>query len=391
MRDQASEQETVSAPSHGHPGGGRGARPAELSCRLHSLQRRVWTGHYRNAEAERANSACGEWARSQDNAGSARIFIGLTAGRRGPDLIAFNLAEHHLVTLQERAVDFQEENETEGTGNGLQSGARASGSSFAHLCRENSGRGHRDRPGVTTGGRNSPHTQISRESLRQTQNALCKCLGLCTSLYLWETSPGRGASRGFRGARQRSQDLKTGRREPDSAEREEEGRSGNRASRRAGREGAGEAGRGRGGRGEVRTVGPGAPADHADNYGKREVERASGTDRPALARRRGCRSRRGRWFARPRRPARCAGGARKRTRVGLSGNSPGPLPATRGAPGCRQRSPFQRLSQRGADESLPKREGRGQTPRPWPTSLLLSAPRPPEATPLYTSCSPSRK
>lgn len=172
---------------------------------------------------------------------------------------------------------------------------------------------------------------------------------------------------------------------------EEEGGSGNRASRRAGREGAGEAGPGRGGRGEVRTVGPGAPADHADNYGKHEIERASGTDRPALARRRGCRSRRGRWFARPTRPARCAGGAQKRTRVGLSGNSPGPLPATRGAPGCRQRSPFQRLSQRGADESLPKREGRGQTPRPWPTSLLLSAPRPPEATPLYTSCSPSRK
>lgn len=213
------------------------------------------------------------------------------------------------------------------------------------------------------------------------------CLGLCTIVYLWETSPGRGASRGFRGARQRSQDLKTGRREPDSAEREEEGGLGNRASRRAGREGAGEAGPGRGGRGEVRTVGPGAPADHADNYGKREVERASGTDRPALARRRGCQSRRGRWFARPRRPARCAGRARKRTRVGLSGNSPGPLPATRGAPGCRQRSPFQRLSQRGADESLPKREGRcGQTPRAvahLPPALCPSAPpRPPHCTPL---------
>lgn len=102
--------------------------------------------------------------------------------------------------------------------------------------------GHRDQPGVTTGGRNSPHTQMSRESLRQTQNALCKCLGLCTIVYLWETSPGRGASRGFRGARQRSQDLKTGRREPDSAEREEEGGSGNRASRRAGREGPGRLG-----------------------------------------------------------------------------------------------------------------------------------------------------
>lgn len=162
MRDQASERETVSAPSHGHPGGGRGARPAELSCRLHSLRRRVWTGHYRNAEAERANSACGEWARSQDNAGSARIFIGLTARRRGPDLIAFNLAEHHLVTLQERAVDFQE-NETEGTGNGLQSRARASGSSFAHLCRENSGRGA-SRPawGYHRGPKQSPHSDEQR-------------------------------------------------------------------------------------------------------------------------------------------------------------------------------------------------------------------------------------
>lgn len=33
----------------------------------------------------------------------------------------------------------------------------------------------------------------------------------------------------------------------------------------------------------------------------------------------------------------------------------------------------------------------GRRPGPWPPSLLLSAPRPPEATPLYTSCSPSRK
>lgn len=117
--------------------------------------------------------------RSQDNAGSARIFIGLTARRRGPDLIAFNLAEHHLVTLQERAVDFQEENETEGTGNGLQSGARASGSSFAHLCRENSGRGA-SRPawGYHRGPKQSPHSDEQRVT---PTNAKCP-----VQMFVWD-------------------------------------------------------------------------------------------------------------------------------------------------------------------------------------------------------------
>lgn len=81
---------------------------------------------------------------------------------------------------------------------------------------------------------------------------------------------------------------------------------------------------------------------------------------------RGRPSRRGRRFTRPRPAARCAGGVRRDTWVGLSGNSPGPLPGHVGAPGCGHRSPFQRLSQKGCGVLLSQsREVRWKRQEGW--------------------------
>lgn len=118
---------------------------------------------------------------------------------------------------------------------------------------------------------------------------------------------------------------------------------------------------------------------------------------------RGRRSRRGRRFTRPRPAARCAGGVRRDTWVGLSGNSPGPLPGHVGAPGCGHRSPFQRLSQKGCGVLLSQSWEVGDR-HPGAVARILSALATPpedlgslgplgrpEATPLYTSYSPSRR